>query len=138
MPIPATSFHWLQDTWLAPKCETAGCVSLNERAHPFPFATWLALHGCEQMVLPFHLHVNQPLGINIKKIPTQTSWKRTQGDKIGIRVKNHLVGLGLHLLYNLKRCVWHFYLTLYLLTCLSDKEIMNPYLGFIRLRALGK
>lgn len=100
VPIPAVSSPRLQDTWLAPKCETAGFVSLNERAHPFPFAAWLALHRREQMVFPFHLHVNQSLGINIKKIPTQTSWKRTQGDKMGIRVKNHLVGLGLHLLYN--------------------------------------
>lgn len=51
----------------------------------------------------FHLHVNQPLGINTKKIPT-TSFvfhaREYRGDKVGIRVRNSVVGLVLHLLYN--------------------------------------
>lgn len=47
----ALLLFWLQDTWLAPKREAAGFVFLSEGAHTFPFATWLALHKCEQMAL---------------------------------------------------------------------------------------
>lgn len=51
----------------------------------------------------FHLHVNQPLGVKIKKILTASFvQENTRGDKVGIMVKNPLVGLVLHLLYYLK------------------------------------
>lgn len=137
-PSPVPFFHWLQDTWLA--------LSVKQQ-DLFP---WMREHTLSPLLLgwhdtdvnkwpfTFHLHVNQPLGINIKKIPTQTSWRRTQEEtKWALQPRIHSLGWFSFAL-QVKRCVWHFSLTLYLLMCLSYKEIMNPYLGSIRLRALRK
>lgn len=94
VPTPTAFFHWLQDARLFPtQCETAGFISLNERAHTFPFATWLALHRCEQMALHLPPPCQANFGINIKKIPTQASCKRTQEDtKSALRSRIHWLG----------------------------------------------
>lgn len=100
-PSSAAFFHWPQDTWLAPKCEIAGFVSLNERAHTFPFATLLALTRSEQMAL--HLPPPcQPTPWTKHKEDSHSSLmqENTRGDKVGITVKNPLAELVLHLLYN--------------------------------------
>lgn len=86
---------------LVKQCEAAGFVFLNKRACTCPFATWLALHRCEQMAL----HLPPPC--------QSTTWNKHKedshcklrareyrGDKVGIRVRNSVVGLVLHLLYN--------------------------------------
>lgn len=108
-PNPATFFHWLPDTWLAPKREAAGFIFLNERAHTFPFATWLASHRREQR----SLHLPPPC--------QPTSWSEDKEDshcKLCARVHKRRqsghysqestgwAGSSFAVLF--KRCVWHF------------------------------
>ena len=124
---------------LVKQCEAAGFVLLNKRAHTFPFATWLVLHRCEQMAL------------RLPPLCQLTSWNKHKedshcklhvseyrGDKVGIYGQECSGQAGSPFALQLKRCVWHFQITLYLLTCIPYKKIMNPYLGPIRLIALGQ